>query len=320
MQNSRTHLRKSKTLKHLKSWISTFFGITLFAFLLFQIAIGDPALHLSGKNSDSEQIQMLRNNLDLDVSYSQQYLKFLKQTLTLNFGNSWTSQQPVTQMIIEALGPTLSLMLPAFTLSVLFSLTLALWTTLSRHSLLEKTITNLSFILLSMSSILYIVGLQYFFTFKNNWFPISGWSASLFERWSFLILPIIIYVVISFAHNFLIFKSLLYHEGQKDYVRTAKSKGLSSFVILTQHIFKNTTVSILTVLVQQIPFLVLGSLLIESFFSLPGLGSLVFQAIQTSDIPILKAVTILIATLYLSLQTLLDFLVPYLMPQTKASS
>ncbi len=154
-------------------------------------------------------------------------------------------------------------------------------------------------------------------SYKFNMFPISGWDPSWDGRWQYATLPIIIMVSLSLGAYILFFRTVFLDEIYQDYVRTARSKGLSNTTILLKHVLRNALVPIITLVVLQIPFLITGSLLTESFFSIPGLGGLIYQAIQEADFPVIKAMTIVSAILYMVFQLISDILYAVVDPKIR---
>ena len=283
------------------------FGVTLICFLIFNVVGGDPALQYAGKNASFEQIASLRHELGLDQSFHKQYFLFLKQVITFDWGESWQTHENINELLAKGLGPSLSLSLPAFFLTFIISMALALYTTCFRKTWVDPCITTFCLALMSVSFLVYIIVYQYVFAFSMNLFPINGWNSSLWLRWHYLLLPWLISVSVSLGPSVLIYRSVLMDEALQDYVTTAKARGLSPFVIYLRHILKNTMIPISTFVIMQIPFLMTGSLLLEAFFGIPGLGGLLMQAIQNSDFPVIKAMTVMGSLAYLLFNLISDF-------------
>ena len=267
-------------------------------------------MQLAGKHATVEQIESIRNELGLNKSLFFQYIDFVRQTLTFDWGRSWQTQASINSMIMQGIGPSLSLTLPAFLISFLISVLVALFSTSARgkQAVFDKGITTFCLALMSISFLVYIISFQYFFAYALGWFPINGWDSSMTGRWSFLVLPWLISVVVSIGPNILIFRSAFMDEVIQDYVRTAQAKGVSRFSIVTQHILKNAMVPVITIVVMQVPFLITGNLLLEAFFGIPGLGNLLIQAIQNSDFPVVKAFTVIGSISYLFFNLIADLL------------
>lgn len=248
-----------------------------------------------------------------------QYMDFVKQTLTFEWGESWHTRENINQMILKGLGPTLCLTGPAFLISFILSLMIALFSASSKGSLVivDQSITTLCLTLMSISFLVYIITFQYFFAFKLSWFELNGWDESWSGRWAYLVLPWIISVVVSLGPNILIFKAAIVDEIDSDYVRTARAKGINRLTLFSQHILKNAMIPISTIVIMQIPFLITGSLLLESFFGIPGLGGLLIQSIQNADFPVVKAFTVIGSLLFLFFNLVTDLLYTWIDPRVK---
>lgn len=292
-------------------------GVTFLTFLLFNVFGGDPALQAAGKHASADQIETLKKEMGLNLPLYQQYFFFLKQIVTFDFGRSWATKQEISTMILAGLGPSLSLTIPAFILSVIISICVALLIVQFRGGFFDLSMSVLCLAALSTSSLVYILFLQYFFGYVLGVFPVSGWDPSWIGRWEYLALPIIIFVTISFGGDIRIFRSVFLEEIYQDYVRTAKSKGLGRWSVLFRHVLRNALIPIITVLATQMPFLILGSLLIENFFQIPGLGSLTVNAINNSDFPVIKAITFIGAILYMVVQLLSDVMYAVVDPKVQ---
>ena len=297
--------------------IPILFGVTLVTFVLFNVAGGDPAAQAAGRYATPEQIQLIRAQMGLDRPLAWQYVDLLKQVFTFDFGRSWSNKQLISQRILEGIGPSLTITLPGFLLSLLITIPLSLLLAFKRNSFFDKATMITCLALISISSVVYVLAGQYFFSYHLGAFPVSGWDSSWDGRWQYAYLPIIIMIALSLGSYILFFRTVFLDEMYQDYVRTARSKGLSNRVILLKHILRNALVPIITLVTLQVPFLIVGSLLIESFFGIPGLGGLIFQAIQESDFPVIKAMTIIGAILYMVFQVVADVLYALVDPKIR---
>lgn len=304
-------------LRRILYMIPILFGITLITFFLFNIIGGDPALMMAGKNPTHEQLQMIRHQLGLDQSLIMQYLDFCQQIITLDFGRSWATQQKISEMIFQGIGPSLSLTFPAFILSFLICLGIALLTSYFHGRIIDRVLITICLGLMSVSFLVYIIIFQYFFAFKMGLFPISGWDTSWSGRWQYLTLPWLIAVSVSLGPNILIYRAAVLDEVYQDYVRTARAKGLLPSLVFIKHILKNAMIPILTIVIMQMPFLIMGSLLLEAFFSIPGLGGILIAAISEADFPVIRALTVLGSILYMLFNLLSDILYVFLDPRVE---
>lgn len=304
-------------IRRLLYMIPILFGITLVTFTLFNVAGGDPAAQAAGRYATADQIAMIRTQLGLDQPLYVQYFEFLKQIFTFDFGRSWSTRQTISSMFWAGVGPSLSITLPAFLISLLITIPLGLLLTHFRRTALDRTVMVTCLGLTSLSSLVYVLAGQYFFAYKFGWFPISGWDADFANQIQYMVLPILIVISLSLGGDILFFRTIFLEEIFQDYVRTARSKGLSNVRILLKHVLANAMIPIITLVVLQIPFLIVGSILIESFFGIPGLGGLTVNAIQNADFPVIKAMTVVGAILYMVFQLISDVLYAVVDPKVR---
>lgn len=303
--------------KRLIWFVPTFLGVSLIIFILFYFVGGDPAALIAGKYAGEAEINRIREDLGLHLPLWQQYLFFLKQTVFFDFGRSWQTQELVSSMLINAVGPSLFITIPAFLIVLLITVPLSLYLVYKKHSWFDHSIMALCLALMSISSLVYILAGQYFLGYKLALFPISGWSDNWSDRWHNAALPILVTVVISIASFILYFRTAFLEEYQADYIRTARSKGLTPVQVLTKHVLFGGLSAIITLVVMQIPFLMIGSILVESFFTIPGLGGLLHQAIQNSDRPVIQAMSVIGSVVYMFFYILTDVLVAYFDPRVR---
>ncbi len=200
--------------------------------------------------------------------------------------------------ISERMWPSLALALPSLIVGLLVNITVALMMVLFRNSYLEFGTIVLCVILMSISSLFYIIGGQFVFGKLLKLVPISGYDSGL-SAIKFLLLPIIISVISGLGSGARWYRTLFLEEVEKDYVRTARAKGLSEVQVLFRHVLRNAMIPILTGVVVVLPLLFMGSLIMESFFSIPGLGSYTIDAINRQDFAIVRSMVFLGSVLYI---------------------
>jgi peptide/nickel transport system permease protein len=288
--------------------IPILFGVALVVFSLFNLVGGDPATLLLGKHATAERIQMVRTELGLDRPLYVQFGDYLKQIVTFDFGKSYTTREDIREKIIKGIGPTLSLSIPAFVITAFLSLLIALIVSYYRGSMIDRFAVITFVFLMSMPGLAYILFGQYILASKLGWFPISGYGTSLSDKFYYLTLPVLISVFLNLGSDIRFFRNSIIEEVNQDYVRTARAKGLGEKWVYLKHVLKNSLIPVITYLVIEIPYLVLGSLLLESFFSIPGIGGMTVEAVNNSDFPVLKAMTTVISLLYILTTILTDIL------------
>lgn len=286
-------------LKRILYTIPILFGVSLIVFVLFHMVGGDPTYQMVGKHAKAEQIAQLRHELGLDQPLPVQYLHYVKQIVTFDYGRSYATKQPIGEMIMRGAGPSLVLAIPAFIITTIVALLIALVSAYYRGRFIDKSILISCVIGMSAPSLAYILFGQYVLAYKFGWFPISGYEADFPEALGYVIMPAIIWLVVSLGADVRFFRNAILDETNQDYVRTARSKGLEEKVVYFKHVLKNSMIPILTYVVIEIPFLLLGAFLLESFFGIPGLGSMTIDAINSSDFPVLKAMTTVNSILFI---------------------
>lgn len=289
-------------LKRLLYAIPVFFGIKAIVFLLFTVAAGDPAEKLAGRHATPEKIAEIRHRLGTDRPLDEQ---FWHDFFSFDLGRSLFTDRPVSERIREGIVPSLSLAAPAFAVETILAVSLALFCAFYRGGLADRLVILLTAAAVSVPSLAYILFGQYFLAYRWNLFPIFGYEP-LPAGWLFLALPGVISVLLSLGSEVRFYRAVMLEEMGQDYVRTAASKGLPTGKILFGHVLKNSMIQIITRVIITIPFLILGSLLLESFFGIPGLGNLTIEAINQNDYPVVKAFVLIGSFLYIVFSILTD--------------
>jgi peptide/nickel transport system permease protein len=215
----------------------------------------------------------------------------------LDFGYS-DDGRSISREITTRMGPSLSIALPTFMIGLVVYVSFALLMTLFRATALDMVGVALCVLLMSVSGLFYIIGGQFLVSKLWHLVPISGYAAGT-DSFKFVVLPIVIGVVGSVGSSSRWYRTIFLDEIGKDYVRTARAKGLSELTVLFRHVLKNAMIPILTGVVVLIPLLFMGSLLTESFFGIPGLGSYTIDAIKAEDFSIVRAMVFLGSLLYI---------------------
>ena len=225
---------------------------------------------------------------------------FVQESIKLfsfNFGFSDTNRN-IAKDIKERMVPSLSIALPTFLIALVTNISLALLLVLFRGSILDTSMMVVAVMIMSISGLFYIIAGQVLFSKMWHLVPISGY-ASGFEGIKFIILPVLIGVFAGIGSGVRWYRSIFLEQINQDYVRTARAKGLSELRVLFGHVLKNGMLPILTGVVVVIPTLFMGSLIMESFFGIPGLGSYTIDAINAQDFAIVKAMVFLGSVLYI---------------------
>lgn len=304
-------------IRRLLYLIPVLLGVSFIIFVLFNLVSGDPTAVLLGKNATARQMAELREQLGLNKPLFDQYLDVVKSAFTFDFGYSWATKQEIKQMIIQGAYPSLCLSLPAFIIATIMSLLISLFVAYYRGKGIDLFVRILCIAGQSISALAYILFFQYFFAYQLGWFEISGFEFGFPDFIPFIALPAIIFILLSLGPDVRFFRTVILDEIYQDYVRTARAKGLGEVVILLKHVLRNAMIPIITYVVIQIPTLILGALLLENFFSIPGLGGITLNALNSSDFPVIKAMAILSSVLYILLSLLTDVLYTFADPRVK---
>jgi peptide/nickel transport system permease protein len=296
-------------VRRLWQMVPTMLGVILLVFLLFNWVGGDPAYILAGKISNPEQIANIRRQLGVDEPYYMQLWIFIKQIVTFDFGNSWSTGEPVSQILGTRLGPSLTLLIPLTILETLIAVALALMVARARGSLTDRMVMIACTVGMSISILVYIIVFQYGFAYKMGLFPVQGWGDGFAENlFRYSALPIIVLLAVSIAPNLRLFRTFVLDEIGHDYVRTARAKGLGESRILWVHVLRNAAIPIITYVMSNLPALLIGAFLVERFFSIPGIGREVILAVERSDFPVIKAITVYVAVATMLFNLLADLL------------
>ena len=306
-------------------------GVNLLTFTLFFV-VNSPEevarLHLGNKRVTQEQIVQWNEergyNNPLFYNSSQKGLDVFKETIfyekslklfLFDFGIS-DSGRDIKYDIKQRMLPSLAIALPSLLVGLFVNITIALFFVFFRSTKVDYVGVILCVALMSISSLFYIIGGQYLISKLLHLVPISGYAQG-YEAIKFLVLPVIISVIYGIGSGTRWYRSLFLEEIEKDYVKTAKSKGLSESAVLFNHVFKNALIPILTGVVVILPLLFLGSLIVESFFGIPGLGSYTIDAIQSQDFAIVRAMVFLGTILYIFGLILTDISYTFVDPRVR---
>ena len=234
---------------------------------------------------------------------------FIKQVLTADFGASWSTNEAVSHIMATRLGPSLTLLIPWLILSTLISIGLALAVAYVRGSLTDRAVMISCTVGLSISILVYIIVFQYVFAYKLGWFPVQGWGDGFWENLVvYASLPVLILLVVSIAPDLRLFRTFVLDEINQDYVRTARAKGLSENRTMWVHVLRNASIPIITHVMSTLPGLLIGAFLVERFFSIPGIGREVILAVERSDFPVIKAITVYVAVATMIFNLLADLM------------
>jgi len=296
--------------------VPTVIGVCLVTFLLFNVFASPEAVarRQLGKNPTQVQVKAwitahgmdkpMFFNLKKDKDgrlhpFDSRFWNQMKELLFFQFPESDYLHEKVGDLIKEKIGPSLTITVPAFILSIIVTLPLALFVAYYRGTYLDKMALFICVILMSIVVFVYIFVGQYLLAVVFKYFPIYGYEYGL-GAWKFVFLPLILMVASGLGGGLRFYRTVMLNEVRADYVRTAMAKGVSEGGILFKHVLKNAMIPILTTTVLSIPFLITGSLLLELYFGIPGMGNLLLNAIHNADFPIIRTLTYVYSLLYIA--------------------
>lgn len=310
-------------------------GVNLLTFLLF-FTVNTPddmaRLNIGGKRVSQEQIDKWKAERGYDKPLywddSQQgsarvtHTVFWERSVSLmllDFGRSDARQAvDIGHEIKKRMGVSLQLAVPLFVLQLIISVAFALLLTFFRNSRIDFWGVVLCVLMLSISSLFYIIVGQFFFSRILRLVPINGYAPGL-DAIRFLALPIVLSLLSRLGGEARLYRAMLLEEVGKDYVRTARAKGLSEPVVLRRHVLRNALIPIITSAGAYLPYVFLGSLVFESFFGIPGLGAFVIDAITGQDFAIVRTMVFLGAVLYIASNALIDVVYTWVDPRVRLS-
>jgi len=244
--------------------------------------------------------------------FDSQFVHYVRSLATGDFGVSTEHSLPVARVLKGGVGPSLSLTVPILVGGTVVGVMLGLLCAAWRGGATDKLVLVVSTVLMSVNYVVWVLAGQFLLAFKLRLFPIWG-----FESAAYLVLPVLIGIVSGLGRDVRFFRAAILDEVYKPYVRTAQAKGLSGSRIMVRHVLRNSLIPIVTYVSLSIPFLFTGSLMLESFFGIPGLGNVSLNAVHSSDMAVVRAVVILGALLYQGVNLVTDLCYAWLDPRVR---
>lgn len=265
-------------------------GISLITFLLAFLIPADPGRMIAGRSATPETVESIRQQLGLDQPIPIQYLRYLSRLLQGDLGRSYIQRTQVLELILSRLPATAWLMLGAIAFELLIGITAGIYAAVRRDTGGDRAVMVASFI--GVSAPQFVVGLLllYVFAYKLGWFPLGGYST-----WRHLMLPALTLGIAGGGWYSRMMRSSMVEVMRQGYIRTAKVKGASEWVVIFKHAFRNAIPPVIAMIGLDIGIFMSGTVVVESVFGWPGLGQLLWQAIQVVDIPIITGVVLVSA-------------------------
>lgn len=287
-------------------------GVTFISFLLMVWFGPDQTYTQIGKNATAVQIAEVRHQLGYDQPFTRRYLNYLGELLTLDLGASNSSGEQVSSILKRTLPVSLALMLPGFIIGNLLGIVLGMAAAFRRGTWSDRLITAGSVTGMSISFLIIIIALQVLLStpYGLNLFPVRGWQVEdLSSYLAYVTVPTLSLILVTLGYNTRFYRAVFVEESSREHITTARAFGASPATLMWRHVLKNSLVPITTRIIFSIPLVVVsGSLLIETYFGIPGIGKVSFEAITNGDQPILKAVVGLTAVMFVLIQLVADFI------------
>ncbi len=300
--------------KRIGQSIIVLFLASLLTFILINIAPGDPVLNMLDKRADPQTIERIRHELGLDVPPPQQFINFLKGAVVGDLGNSYFQKQPVTDIVGRAFKVTARIGLGALLISTAIGLVIGTVAAVWRNKWADHLLMFIAMLGISAPVFWVAVILQLVFGLKLGILPISGQEAN-----GWIVLPIVCLGTHYGASSARLVRTNMIEVLNQDYVRTARSKGLSEMVVVLKHVLKNASISVVTLVGMQLRSLISGAMVVETVFALRGIGKVSYNAILTRDIPLVQGCVIYTAAVYVIINLLVDLLYGVLDPRVRLS-
>lgn len=275
-------------------------GVSLVTFIVFYATVSPATMarQVLGPKATTQQIKEWVVQRGYDRPRSEQFSKHMRELLLLKFGKSDTTEQDIWTNIRQRAPISAAIGGIMFVGGVVTAICFSLAVAYFRGTYIDYWGTFICVLLMSVVYVVYVIAGQYLLGKVLRYFPLAGFQPGL-GMWKFTLLPAVIGIISGLGASVRFYRTLLLEEMGQDYVRTARAKGVSEKRVLFRHVLKNASISILTSTVLAIPFLITGSLVLESFFAIPGLGTLTVDAINASDFATVRAMVFLGAILYI---------------------
>jgi peptide/nickel transport system permease protein len=288
------------------------FGVMLLTFVLFFVVQSPHAMarKVLGPKATPQAVENWLQNRGYDKPllvntvpgrpfYDSLFFNQMRRLASFDLGRSDVTGRPLKEVFAKGVLPSLLITVPAFVVGLVSALGLALYLVFVRHSSVDLAAALVCVGLMSLPSMAYVIFGQYVVAQQLNYLPAFGFSLEGGSAVRFLVLPVALMVVSGLGAEVRLYRALFLEEMGQDYIRTARAKGLSNAAVLMVHVLKNGMINLITLVVASLPFLMMGSLVVENFFGIPGLGSVLFSAIQAPDFAVVQASVFLGSILYL---------------------
>jgi len=300
--------------------IPVIFFITVMVFTIMHLIPGDPAYVMLGEEASPKAVEALRKQLGLDRSIPVQYMAWMKAALKGDLGRSIRNNEKILDAILDRLPVTAYLAISAVVFSILIALPTGIIAGVRPKSMMDVVATVLAMGGIAMPSFWLGILLIFFFAFNLEWLPIMGYVSPLEDFWDsirHIILPAVTLGASMAATNTRFIRSSMLDVMNKEYITTARSKGLRETGVIRKHALKNALIPVVTMLGLQMAMLFGGALIVETIFAIPGLGRLIVNAVFTRDFPMVQGIVLFMAVFVLTANFTVDILYSFLDPRIR---
>jgi len=302
-------------LTRISQTIIVLFGVTLLTFILLNVAPGDPVAIMLEKRADPVIIERVRRELGLDRPLHIQYLDYIGKAIRGDLGTSYFQKTPVIDMVVRGFKVTIRLGALSLLLALSIGLVVGTLTAIMRGKWIDRFLMIVTMLGISAPVFWIAVILQIVFGLMLGWLPISGSN-----RPGWLIMPVVCLGISYGASSARLIRTNMIETLGEEYIRTARAKGVSEILVICKHALKSTAIPIITLAGMQLRSLICGAMVVEAVFSIYGIGSISFNAIQARDIPIIQGCVLYIATVYVLINLSIDLLYGVLDPRIRIES
>ena len=303
------------TFKRLLQMIPVLFLVTVLTFLMLRLIPGDPARLILGDKAQEVAIEALREKMGLNEPLVVQYWIYLKGLLTLDLGTSLKYQMPVSELIVQRLPITVILTLTSTALACLISFPVGYMAGKYKDRLPDQVVRTVALISIAMPTFWVALLLMLLFGVVLGWLPVGGWGMTFGEHVKSLLLPAFTQSLMTSALVIRNLRNSVVDISRMDYVDFARSKGISEGHVKQRHILRNAMIPTVTLVAMRMAHMLWGSVIIETVFSLPGIGRLMIEAINGRDYSVIQSLVFVFATMVLLVNLLTDLLYSFLDPR-----
>lgn len=307
-------------VRRLFEMLIVLFGVMVAVFLMLKLTPGDPATAILGVQATPAEVERVRHALGLDRSWLVQFSIWFGNVLRGNLGDSYISKKPVVELILTRFPVTLELTLWSLLLAIVLGIPAGMISAARRYTALDYVITSVALFGVSMPAFWFAILLILLFSLYLGWLPASGfvqWKRGVFPHLRSMVMPSIALGLFLTGSLARFSRASMIETLVKDYIRTARGKGLSNQVVLWRHALKNALILTVTVLGIQFGALLGGAIITEQVFAFPGVGTMLLTAVNQRDYPVVQGLTLVVAIAFTLTNLVVDFIYTWLNPRIR---